>query len=600
MTWTLDLISDDQAGTLDGLFVERVARTPDLSAYRWHERDGDWKSRNWKEMGQEIARWRLALQGEGLAEGERVALLLRNCPEWVCFDQAALSLGLVDVPLYTDDRPDNIAYILEDSGARVLLVQDVGRWKRLKPSLADNTRLTRVLILHRRDDQGDDDPRVRFVEEWLPAEGGELTNRQGDPNALASIVYTSGTTGRPKGVMLSHRNMLSVAYDGLLYVPVYREDRFLSFLPLSHTLERTAGYYLPIMAGAETIYARSVNQLSQDLVETRPTCLISVPRVFERVHAKVLHKLSEGSPIARWLFKTGVELGWRKFLVDQGKAPYSPALLFQPLLDKLVGAKIRQRMGGEMRLAMSGGAPLSAEIARVFIGLGIPLLQGYGLTETAPVISVNPPEDNHPASVGKVLKRTEVKIGHEDELIVRGPGVMLGYWNNPQATNAIIDNEGWLHTGDQARISEDHIYITGRIKDILVLSNGEKVPPADMEMAICMDPLIDQALVIGEGRSYLTALLVLNEEQWLTFAQSQGVDGSNPDALHNEKITKYYHKHLQALLQDFPGFVKIRKVLLTLEPWTIDSGLLTPTMKLKRAQVAERYETDIERMYAED
>ena len=601
-----NLITTEEAVTLDGVFARRLHRSPDGLAYQYHDREsGEWRSYTWTEMARQIARWQQALSREGLDPGDRVAILLRNCPEWVMWDQAALSLGLVTVPLYTDDRPDNIAYILEESGVKALLVQDAGRWKRLVPTLPEEGegKLQRVILLDGGSEAGKfsrNDERIRLAAEWLPGDGGELLVRKhADPHALASIVYTSGTTGRSKGVMLSHRNMLSVAHGGVTLLDCYEEDLFLSFLPLSHTLERTAGYYLPIMAGSCVAYARSVAQLGDDLVQIRPTVLIAVPRIFERVYGKIKDQLKKKSAIARTLFQLAVDVGWRKFEHQQRHAGWSPKLLLWPILNKLVASNVVAKLGGRLRVAVSGGAPLSPDIAKVFIGLGIPIVQGYGLTETSPVISVNPLEDNIPASVGVTIRGTEVKIGEQDELLVRGPGVMLGYWNNHKATTEMIDPDGWLHTGDQAKIEDGHIFITGRLKDIMVLSNGEKIPPADMELAIALDPCIEQVMVVGEGRPYLTALVVLNEENWPALAQEHGLSPDDAASLEHKKLHADMLKRIKAALSNFPGFAKIRQLRLMLEPWTIEGGLITPTLKVKRPKVLEHFAEEVESMYSD-
>jgi long-chain acyl-CoA synthetase len=600
--WSEDLISVERARTLDGLFVQRVQRSGEALAYRSYDRvSGDWLDYSWSEMAQRVARWQDALSREGLNPGDRVALVLRNCPDWVVFDQACLGMGLVVVPLYTDDRPDNVAYILEDSEAKLLLVQDAGRWKRLSQVVGENSVLKRVLVL----DSGKEadaliqhDERVRLVDQWLPQQGSALRQRRGDPHELASIVYTSGTTGRPKGVMLSHHNMLSVAHAALTILDCYKEDIFLSFLPLSHTLERTGGYYVPVMTGSAVAYARSVAQLAEDLQVIRPTILIAVPRIFERVYGRVKDQMEKRPAIARALFEMAVSVGWRRFQRLQGRAGWRPSQLLWPLLKKLVASKISDRLGGRLRVAVSGGAPLSPDIAKVFIGLGIPIIQGYGLTETSPVISVNPLHDNEPASVGVPLRGITVKIGQDDELLVKSPGVMLGYWNNHAATSRMIDAEGWLHTGDQARIENNHIYITGRIKDILVLSNGEKVPPGDMEMSIALNPLFEQVMVIGEGRPYLSAMIVLSGEHWPQLAQRCGVDPMSPDSLSDQRVINTVMRDVKAALSDYPGYAKIRRVTLHLEPWTIDNGLITPTLKVKRAKVLERFAGQVDHMYA--
>jgi long-chain acyl-CoA synthetase len=273
--------------------------------------------------------------------------------------------------------------------------------------------------------------------------------------------------------------------------------------------------------------------------------------------------------------------------------------VFFPLLKRLVGNKVTAKLGGQVRYAVSGGAALPFPVAKTFIGLGLEILQGYGLTETSPVITVNRPGHNDPASVGEPLRGMEVRIGENDELLVKSPGIMLGYWNNHAATAEMIDPDGWLHTGDQARIEDGCVYITGRIKDILVLSNGEKVPPADMEAAICMDPLFDQALVLGEGRAWLAALLVLNSDLWFGFARESGLDPFQRESLEDERLHKKVLTRVRQQLHDFPGYAKIRRAVLTLEPWTVENGLLTPTLKVKRATVLEQFADRVEALFDE-
>jgi long-chain acyl-CoA synthetase len=602
MDWSEDLISLEQAGTLDGLFFQRVRRTPDIIAYRSYDRSQkQWYELSWGDMARQVARWRQALSGENLEPGDRVGVLLRNCPEWVMFDQAALSLGLVVVPLYTDDRADAIAYILKDAAVKLLLVQDTGRWNRMSSVVEDLPNLQRVVVLEtlKQPDPGEDEL-VRESKAWLPSRGAPLEKRKADPHSLASIVYTSGTTGRPKGVMLSHSNMLAIAHGSVTVVDCYQQDSFLSFLPLSHTLERTGGYYLPMMAGASVSFARSVPQLAEDLQTIRPTVIIAVPRIFERVYARVQEQMRHKSSFARMLFQMALVVGFKEFEYRMGRQRWFPGLLIYPLLHRLVSAKILDKLGGQLRVAVSGGAAISPEIAKVFLGLGLSMLQGYGLTETSPVISVNPMHNIKPESVGVPLRGVTVKVGEDDELLVKTPGMMLGYWNNHAATAEMIDPQGWLHTGDQARIDEDgHIHITGRIKDILVLSNGEKISPLDMEIAIALDPLVEQAMVVGEGKPYLGALIVLNPDLWSGFAEEFDRDPSLQESLHDEQIQGVVVKRIRAALKDFPGYAKIRRVALLLEPWSIDNGLMTPTLKIKRQKVTEHYKELIDSLYGD-
>jgi long-chain acyl-CoA synthetase len=625
MTWSEDLIPVERARTLDGLFHHRVRRSPERIAYRWFDRAASqWCALTWRETAAEVERWRNALAAEGLQPGDRVAILLRNCPEWVIIDQAALSLGLVTVPLYTDDRADNAAYILQDAAVSLLFIQDANRWRRLAPVIGDEPWPQRVVIVDGRDGArayAAQDPRAVAASDWLaqpartshsqtdpqtdpqahfktdPERAAERPQRDGDPHALATIVYTSGTTGRPKGVMLSHNNILSNAHGALTVVDVYQQDVFLSFLPLSHTLERTASYFLPMLTGSEVAYARSVNQLADDMKTIRPTAIIAVPRVFERIYQRINDQLQGRSALARRLFRLAVNVGWTRFEYNEGRRRWHPKLLLWPLLQRKVATPVLERLGGRMRAAVSGGAAMPFDVARVFIGLGVPLVQGYGLTETSPVIAVNPLRDNRPKSVGRLLRGIRARIGPDAELQVKGPCNMLGYWNNHAATARVIDADGWLHTGDQARLEDGYLYITGRIKDILVLSNGEKVPPADMEMALGLDPLFEQVLVVGEGRSYLAALVVLNADLWPGLAREYGLRPDAPASLEDPDLHKEMLRRMRDALADFPGYAKIRRVSLTLEPWTVENGLQTPTMKIKRSKVLERYREAVNGMY---
>jgi long-chain acyl-CoA synthetase len=590
-------IAPDIAGTLSGLFYERVQRSPDGIAYRFFDdTNEEWKGLTWGEMASHVARWQSALAAEDLQPGDRVAVMMNNCPQWVMFEQAALANGLVVVPLYTQDRAENVAYILQNAGVKLLLLGLQEHWDSLQPVWDQFGFLDRILCLHHIDTAGRSDSRLRTVGEWLPDEA-QLIRFSWDPHSLATIVYTSGTTGRPKGVMLTHYNILWNALRSLQMVNCAPGELFLSFLPLSHTLERTGGYYLPMMAGATVAYNRSIPQLAEDLLAVRPNILISVPRIFERVYNKIQAQLAEKSAFAGGLFRLAVKVGWHRFEHAQGRARWGLDLLLWPVLSRLVGRKVLAKLGGRMRLAVVGGAPLPVGVARLFIGLGLPMLQGYGLTETSPVISVNLLEDNDPASVGRLLPDIEARVGEQDELQVRGPGTMLGYWANDTATREMIDDEGWLHTGDKARIENNHIYITGRLKEIIVLANGEKVPPADMEMAICMDSLFDQAMVVGDNRPFLSALLVLNPDQWKIAAGKIGVNPSDEKACNSARAREMVMERLARQISSFPGYARVHNVFCLIEPWTIEDGLITPTLKLKRTEVSERYAGEIDAMY---
>lgn len=599
------LITIEQAGTLDGLFYERTMRSSDDVAYiQYNKATKSWDKTSWDRMASAIGKWQKAISAEKLESGDRIAILMKNSREWVTADQAALGLGLVVVPLYLEDRPDNIAYILEDSAVKLLFVQDISQWNRLRDNCIDNTILKRVILIDAASEKlenefDNENDRVTTIDQWLPENGHVLHKRNGDPDQLATIVYTSGTTGKPKGVMLSHKNILSIVYPTGIGLNVKSSDLFLSFLPMSHTFERSLGYYLTTMAGCSVAFSRSVQLLADDMVTLKPTLLISVPRIYERIYAKIETTLLKSSPIKRALFKLTVYVGWKRFLYQQKRSLFCFSCMLWPVLRKLVADKVMQKFGGRLRIAATGGAAIPFTVAKTFIGLGLTLIQGYGLTETSPVASFNRLDDNDPNSIGHPLDGIEMKIGENDELLINSPGVMLGYWNNHAATAQAIDADGWFHSGDQARIDAKtgHVYITGRIKDILIMSNGEKIPPTDIENTISMDPLFENALLLGEGEAYLCAVLVLNSEQWVHIAEKNKLDPFDKENLNNKSVNSQIVRHLRTVLHDFPAYAKIRKVILTLEPWTIKSGLLTPTLKVKRAKVINLFEKEIKHLY---
>jgi long-chain acyl-CoA synthetase len=644
MTQTTDIIDPQTARTLPGLFRERVRRSPQACAYRrFTPEERCCREVSWGEVHLLAGRWQAALRREGLQPGDRVAVMLKNCVEWVLFDLAALGLGLVTVPLFVNDRAENFAFILKETGARLLLIEGIEQWQRIEEVSDRLTAIERIVTLQqvchpnsysgvyqggeeettqtlagtdlksvpgrggsdevnagrRSKTNSECDPRLAELKSWLPEGGGEYEVRECEPEELATIVYTSGTTGMPKGVMLSHGNILENAFAGLQRVTIYPDDLFLSFLPLSHSFERTAGYYLPIMAGACVAHVRSIDKLGEDLLQVRPTVLISVPRIFERIHMRIMAELEEKPLLMRRLFYLTVDAGWKSFLRRQGRGGWSPLLLLQPLLQLLVADRILAGLGGRLRLAISGGAPLPPPIARVFIGLGLNLLQGYGLTETGPVISVNTVDDNLPATVGRPYPGVEVRVADNGELLVRGPNVMLGYWQDQTATETVIDREGWFNTGDQARLDADgHITITGRLKGIIVLSTGEKVPPADIEMAIAVNPLFEQVLVAGEGRPYLVALVVLNKRQWTKLAARLGIPAERSDLLNSPEVEQALLDEIARRISRFPGYARIRRVHAMLSPWGVQEGLITATLKLRRRELLERFAREVESLYA--
>ena len=550
------------------LFLQHLAQ-PGLVLYR-HCPDAVWRDVTAGELALDIVRWQAAFRRAGVVPGDRVVLCARNSPAWVAVDLAALGLALVVVPLYVDDNAENVAWCAANAEAKLLVVENV----RLARGLRKAGVLPPVVVLRvsgAPDEALTADDGVVAVDDFLPAAVTEIEVAALPEATLATICYTSGTAGRPKGVMLSHGNILANVAGCRATGMAHSTDCFLSMLPLSHMFERTGGYYLPLSLGATVVHARGIAQIADDLAAQAPTVVFAVPRIFERFASRIESALAE-SKLKRMLFDACVKSGYR---VARGNAsPLDRAVV--KVLRPLVATPILAKMGGRLRLAVVGGAALDPALAQTFIGLGLPLLQGYGLTEASPVISVNRDDDNDPESVGAPLPGLEVKLLAGGELAVRGPSVMLGYWRNDEATRASIDGEGFLHTGDVAELKNGKIYIRGRAKDILVLSNGEKLPPQDVELALMRDPVFEQVMLIGEGRPFPILLAVTKETD-------------------EKALVKRANDQLTA----FPRWMRVRRVVAMREPWDIDSGLLTPTLKLRRPLVAKRFADRIDAAYSE-
>ncbi len=545
---------------LGDYFAQHLA-TPEKALYRHF--DGDrWSDVSVGELSLLIARWQAALRGLGLAAGDRVAVCLRNGVNWVAIDLAALGLAMIVVPLYVDDNPDSVSWCVANAEAKLLVVEN----SKMAEALRETGGALPPIYVLRPETAGDS----ASVASLLPATAGPPEFRSLPESEVATICYTSGTSGRPKGVMLSHGNIIANVRSCQETAMARPTDVFLSILPLSHMFERTGGYYFPLSLGAKVVYARGVAQIAEDLASQAPTVMFAVPRVFERFRARIDQTLADSS-VKRWLYEQCTTRGWR---VEQRRGRAVDELA-TPALRALVAKPILARLGGRLRLTVVGGAALDPDIAHTFIGLGLPMLQGYGMTEASPVISVNRDDDNDPDSVGPPLPGIEVKIGDGSELLARGGNVMRGYWRNEEATRATVDSEGWLHTGDIAEIRDNRIYIRGRLKDIVVMSNGEKLPPQDAEFALLHDAVFEQVMLVGEGRPFLTLLAVTQES-----------DENTLIARANEQ------------LKAFPRWVRVRRVIATREPWSIENGLLTPTLKLKRPLVFARFKSALDAIYA--
>lgn len=598
--------------TLVDFIPLRAKHIPDTVALRQFDRkSSSWVDVTYQELYERIQQWRRALVSLNLTKGSRVAILLNNSVDAVLADQAVLANGLIPVPLHAIDTPGASAFIMIDSQASCLITNKLSRWQSIAATGVDMPDLQNIVLT---DEESDTDlgssPSLGIwdVNAWL--EQARSVDKLPEPPVaedLAAIVYTSGTTGRPKGVMLTHRNIVANVIETCEHIAPgpHPGSVFLSFLPLSHTFERTAGYYLALGMGCTITFNRSIMLLSEDFRVVKPHVLISVPRIYETIYARINDRLNKGPKVAKWLFEACVSIGWRNFCRrNKLPVPSSPwAFLdpvFGPVLKKIVADKAVQQFGGRLSIAIAGGAALNGRVARMFAGLGLAPIQGYGMTEASPIIAGNSLHINQPDTVGKIYKNIELRLAPETkEIQVRGPSIMKGYWNRPEDTAAVLSSDGWLSTGDVGEIN-DHglLRIRGRIKEIIVTSTGEKIPPVDLELAIETDPLFEQAYVVGENRPFISLVAVLKKEEWEKLAKDLGVDPNDPASLTASVVRNAIVKRAKTAAADFPHYALPRNVVLTLEPWTIENGFLTPTLKLKRGPLSKHYATQIDAMYA--
>ncbi|MET3107662.1 long-chain acyl-CoA synthetase [Oxalobacteraceae bacterium GrIS 2.11] len=593
-----------QLKTLPELFTWRVTQTPNAEAYRqFDEASGTWLASTWQETSQCVDRFINALAQLNLQRGARIAILLPNGLDAVCIDQATLAMGYVPVPMHALDNPASIAYILQDSDASMLIADSDVQWKGIAEAGLALPAMQQVVVSHQTLlDYASPKPLVQLTAWLAQATKVNRAPQAPDETDLAALVYTSGTTGKPKGVMLTHLNVMSNVLTVVQRVAPVPGDVFLSFLPLSHTFERTAGYYLAIASGSCVAYSRSAKQLPQDLLEVRPTILISVPRVYERVYSVIQTRLA-GSTIQSMLFEAAIAVGWRRFNREQGRlngdalTALLDALAWS-VLEPLIAQKLIDQFGGRLRIAVSGGAALSQAISRCFLGLGIPIVQGYGMTETSPVVAFNAPDDNDPSTVGRVMSNVEVRIGENAELQVRGPNVMRGYWKRDEDTvKAFVD--GWLRTGDQAELVDGRVRIKGRLKEIIVTSTGEKIAPVDLELAILNDAVFEQAYVFGENKPFIGCALVLSKKYWNELATSLGLNPDDQASLSAREAREVVLPKVRELTKSFPYYAQPKAVILSIEPWTVENTLITPTLKLKRNNLAAHFEQGIQSMYSQ-
>lgn len=613
--------------TLPELFLglsERY-RGHDRAALRFKDRAAHtWLSITHDALSADVWAFAGFLRQRGIEHGDRVAILSENRPEWAVADLAIQLLGAVTVPLYATLPTEQVEAILDDAGARALVVST-----RLQLRKAEAL-ARRPALLVALNDPGERDGIPLTVwpdalREGQTADRAALleTARSVSPDDLSVLIYTSGTTGEPRGVMLTHRNVCSNAHAALAVLPVGEGDEHLSFLPLSHAFERTAGYTVPLAAGCTIAYAESVDAVAKNLPEVRPTLFVAVPRVFEKVYAAV-HKSVEEDGLRRIVFEWALRVGHRRAERVRKRRFVGPILAAQSALaHRLVFRALHERLGGRLRFAVSGGAALPEHIGRFFEATGIRVLEGYGLTETAPVLTVNPVDAPRFGTVGRVLPGVTVAIrelGTERELgtlsgdgypsaltteageiVARGPNVFQGYWRNEAATRDAFTDDGWYCTGDVGRFEDGYLRITDRLKHMLVTRGGKNVYPAPIEETLGAHPLVAQVMVVGEARDYLAALIVPEMDALRELAREDVLDAvAGHDLLAEPSLRAHFDRLIQSQARHAASHERVRAFHLVAEPFTEENGLMTPTMKLRRRAIAERYAAEIDALYANE
>ena len=590
--------------TLCDIFYHSVEtfRKPDALRYK---KDGAWRDVSSEEFRRAVEELSMGLRALGIERGDRVGLLSENRPEWAYADLAVLCAAAVDVPIYTSLPASSVLYILNDSQAKAIFVSNDAQAAKVAEIRGQAPWLKHVI---RMDDVAGEgtltiaDLRARG-QQALAGDRGAVKARaaEAQPQDLATIIYTSGTTGEPKGVMLVHDNIVSnVAASAPIVAGFGARDTALSFLPLCHIFERMGGFYLMLALGVTIAYAESIEKVPANMAEVRPTIMFSTPRLYEKMYARVQEKVASDPPARQKVFAWAIGVGRRVFAHRVAGTAPGPLLKLQAAVaEKLVFAKIRERVGGRLRLFVSGGAPLAKDINDFFGAAGLLIFEGYGLTETSPVIAVNRPDALRPGTVGKPIDRVEVKIAPDGEILTRGPHVMKGYYNKPEATKEAIDGDGWFHTGDIGLLDKDgYLSITDRKKDIIVTSGGKNIAPQPIENALKSSGLIAEIVMIGNKRNFPSALVVPNFANLEKWAQEQGVGFASREALAADpRVADLYDRTVKDLTRGYAQFEKIKKVAVLPREFSIETGELTPKLSVKRRVVEEKYKDVIDRLY---
>ena len=586
--------------TLISMFEEAIQHYGDKPALAHKPKGDTYQDISYTELGESVVAFSRGLNALGVEKDDRVALLSENRPEWAITDFGSLKVGAVTVPMFSTLTAAQVSYILKDSGSKIICVSTESQLKKVLSIRDDVPSLEHIIIF---DPIEGEIPEGVTEFEAVCKPTGEARDNTTSEDDLATIIYTSGTTGNPKGVMLTHANFIFNLQACKSLIDVSETDILLSFLPLSHVFERLGGHYVPLFSGSKIAYAESTFTVARNMQEVSPTVMLSVPRLYETMHDRVLSAVQAGSPLKQKIFHWGVSVGSAvSTSIQQGKNPSALLKLKQGIADKLVFAKLKAATGGRLRFFVSGGAALPQAIAEFFHAAGILILEGYGLTETSPVISMNYPEKWKFGTVGEPVPGIEVRIAEDGEILTRGPHVMKGYFNNAAETAEVIDADGWFYTGDIGIIDADgFVKITDRKKNIIVLSNGKNVAPQPIESELVQSPFISQILLIGNERKNLAALIVPNFDALKAWATENDVETPElPEMLQSSEVQQLIQREMRSRLTDFADFEQVRRFALLEKEFSQDADEMTPTLKLKRNVIIEKYADVIEGMYPED
>jgi long-chain acyl-CoA synthetase len=569
--------------------------------------DGEYRGITYSEFKDETDNLACGLYTLGIKKGDKVAIISENRPEWVYSDMAVLALGAIDVPMYPSLTASSIEFILNNSESKCVIVSNklqLNKILKYKPTMRH---LVSIIVMNEKDMISEESAlySLKDVQEMGKIYKNNHPNflkeciRNVSENDLCTIIYTSGTTGEPKGVMLTHKNILSNVQSALESFPISQDDIFLSFLPLCHIFERMAGYYTGFSSGGMICYAESIETVAQNFLEVRPTILTSVPRLFERMHSKIIKNVESQSPVKQKIFYRSIKIG-KKTVEARKKGKLNPLLSVQhKIADKLVFSKLKERTGGRLRFFISGGAALSPELGEFFEAVGIKIIEGYGLTESSPVLAANRVDDYKFGTVGKVFPGVEIKLAPDGEILAKGPNIMLGYYKNKKETNEVL-KDGWLHTGDIAEFDkEGFLKITDRKKHLFKTTAGKYIAPTPIENLFLSSKYIDQFVLIGDRRMYLSALIVPDFESLKEYADSHKITYSNiADLSEHKVIRKLIEDEMGKIQRNLANYEKVRKFTLLEKPFSLETGEITPSLKIKRKVVEELYSDRIEKMYS--